>query len=315
VGRQHAREHEQVPRRPKRGQATAGAAPHRLLELQHAAGNKAVATALAVSRAPAQEPELTGIGANFAVDQYAGVAQKLRENWARLTPYSRAQMLVTAVNFELAHIDVPSTTFELSDKLPPLNAGEFVANKKDWTFLLNKAMFSDPSPDSIDQQGEGSPGLAQVVYHEGRHAEQHFRMARLKAGMKWKAKVIADWLSIPVPIAKEAAKHPLKGDGPEAREAEDWLASISGGAGERNANAEQGVDKPQKQLFAAKAALEKVEADSNASEADKKKATARVDLWQKRFDEARAAYLKVPQEADAWKVGGRAESALGKAKH
>jgi hypothetical protein len=319
VNRQHAGEHEQAPRGPKRRQATAGAAlgdeRHRLLQLQHAAGNRAVATALTVSRAPGKEPELTGIGMNFAVEQYAGVAQKLRENWARLTPYSRAQMLVTAVNFELAHVDVPSTTFELSDKLPPLNAGEFVADDKNWTFLLNKAMFSDPSPDSIDQQGEGRPGLAQTVYHEGRHAEQRFRIARLKAGMKWKAKVIAEWLTIPVTVAKEAVKHPLKGDGPEAREAEDWLASISGAAGEKNAKAEQGADEPQKKLLAAQADLEKVEADPNASEADKKKAAALVDLWQKRFDEARAAYLKVPEEADAWKVGGRAESALGKAKH
>ena len=316
--REHAAEHDAAPRRRTRGRTAAGTRgeeAHRLLELQRSAGNMAVATAIAVSRAPAKEPELTGIGANFAVDQYAGVAQKLRENWARLTPYSRAQMLVTAVNFELAHVDVPSTTFELSDKLPPLNSGEFVANEKDWTFLLNKAMFTDPSPDSIDQQGEGSPGLAQTVYHEGRHAEQWFRMARLKAGSKWKAKVIADWLSIPVPIAKEAVRHPLKGDGPEAREAEAWIASISGGAGEKNAKAEQGADEPQRKLLAAKAALEKVEADPDASEADKKKATALVDLWQKRFDEARAAYLKVPQEADAWKVGGRAESALGKAKH
>jgi len=145
---------------------------------------------------------------------------------------------------------------EFRDKLPPLNSGEFVANEKDWTFLLNKAMFTDPSPDSIDQQGEGSPGLAQTVYHEGRHAEQWFRMARLKAGSKWKAKVIADWLSIPVPIAKEAVRHPLKGDGPEAREAEAWIASISGGAGEKNAKAEQGADEPQRKLLAAKAALE-----------------------------------------------------------
>ena len=94
------------------------------------------------------------------------MAQKLRENWARLTPYGRALMLVTAVNFELSHVDVPSATFELSDKLAPQTGGEFVANEKDWAFQLNRAMFSDPSPDAIDQESEGSPGLAQIVYHE-----------------------------------------------------------------------------------------------------------------------------------------------------
>ena len=68
-------------------------------------------------------------------------------------------------------------------------------------------------------------------------------------------------------------------------------------------------------LSAAEAAQKKVDADPRASEADKTKAAALVDLWAERFDEARAAYLKIPEEADAWKVGGRAESALGKAKH
>jgi hypothetical protein len=320
VDRQQAAEQEHVPRRLTRGRATAEAARgeehHRLLELQRSAGNAAVANALSVSRAPAPEPELSGIGANFAVDQYAAVAQKLRENWARLQPTDRAQMLVTAVNFELAHVDVPSATFELSDKLQPQTAGEFVADKDkdDWAFLLNRTQFRAPSPDAIDQQGEGNPGLAQIVYHEGRHAEQTFRVARLKAGMKWKAKVIADWLSIPARIAKEAVKHPLKGDGPEAREAEAWLGGKTGSQGEETAKSYGRLDEVQKKLSAAEAAQKKLEADPNASEADKKKAAALVDLWQKRFDEARAAYLKIPEEADAWKVGGRAESALGKAK-
>jgi hypothetical protein len=320
VDRKQAAEQEHVPSRLTRERATAGVAGgeehHRLLELQRSAGNAAVADALSVSRAPAQEPELSGIGADFAVDQYAGVAQKLRENWARLTPYARAQMLVTTVNFELSHVDVPSATFELSDKLQPQTAGEFVANKDqdEWAFLLNKTQFSDPSPDAIDQQGEGSPGLAQTVYHEGRHAEQWFRIARMKAGMKWKAKIIADWLGIPARIAKEAVKHPLKADGPETREAEAWLGGETGSRGEGTAKSYDRLDEMQSKLLAAQAAQKRVEDDSNASEADKKKAAALVDLREKRFNEARAAYLKIPMEADAWKVGGRAESALGKAK-
>lgn len=285
-----------------------------MLELQRSAGNAAVASALSVSRAPAKEPELSGIGMNFAVDQYAGVAQKLRENWARLTPYGRAQVLVTAVNFELAHVDVPSTDFDLNDKLERETYGQFVANEKDWTFHLNRAKFSEPSPDAIDQQSEGNPGIAQVVYHEARHAEQHFRIARLKAGMKWKANAIADWLSIPTRIAKEAVKHPLKGDGPEAREAEAWVGSLSGRQGEENAKSYDRLAEAQKKVTAAEAAQEKVDADPTASDADKKKAAALVELADKRFQEARAAYLKIPEEADAWKVGGRAESAVGKAK-
>ena len=314
-----------MPHRSRPGRATAGAVGeerHRLLELQRSAGNAAVASALSVSRAPApaaappKQEELSGIGQDFAVDQYAGVAQKLRENWNRLTPYGRAQMLVNAVNFELSHVDVPSTTFELSDQLPPQTYGQFVATKDEdgWAFLLNREKFRDPSPDAIDQQSEGKPGLAQVVYHEARHAEQTFRIARLKAGMKWEAKIIANWLSIPARIAKEARKHPLKDDGPEAREAETWLGGSMGAHGEETAKSYDRVDEAQRKLAAAEAAQERVKADPHASEAEKEKAAALVALWDKRFNEARAAYLKIPEEADAWKVGGRAESALGKAK-
>jgi len=36
---------------------------------------------------------------------------------------------------------------KLNDKLPPLNAGEFVANGKDWMFLLNRPMFTPPRPE------------------------------------------------------------------------------------------------------------------------------------------------------------------------
>ena len=53
--------------------------------------------------------------------------------------------------------------------------------------------------------------------------------------MKWKANVIADWLSMPADIAKEAVRHPLKADGPEAREAETWLAGETGAQGEGTA--------------------------------------------------------------------------------
>jgi len=317
VTRQHAQQQDYAPSRRRRGRGTAagtrGEEGHRLLELQRAAGNAAVARAIAVSRAPAKEPELTGIGANFAVDQYAGVAQKLRENWARLTPYGRAQMLVSAVNFELSHVDVPDVSFELTDKLEPRTYGRF--HEQDWALQLNRARFADPSSDSIDQAAEGDPGLAQVVYHEARHAEQYFRIARVKAGMKWKANTISDSFGMPERVTKEAARHPLKGDGPEVQEAESWEASIYGGRAEESAKIEKRTGEIQKQLFKARADQEKLEQDPRASEADKKRSSDLVDRLEKQFDEARAKYLQLPEEADAWKVGGRMESALGKAKH
>ena len=146
-------------------------------------------------------------------------------------------MLVTAVNFELSHVDVPSVSFELTRQARAADLGRF--DEKDWAFQLNRERFADPSPDSIDQAAEGNPGLAQVVYHEARHAEQYFRIARVKAGMKWKANVIAESFGIPERVTKEAARHPLKGEGPEVQEAESWEASIYGGRAEESAKIEK----------------------------------------------------------------------------
>jgi hypothetical protein len=146
-------------------------------------------------------------------------------------------MLVSAVNFELSHVDVPGRSFELTDKLEPRTYGRF--HEQDWALQLNRARFADPSSDSIDQAAEGDPGLAQVVYHEARHAEQYFRIARVKAGMKWKANTISDSFGMPERVTKEAARHPLKGDGPEVQEAESWEASIYGGRAEESAKIEK----------------------------------------------------------------------------
>src|SRR5262249_17451175 len=145
------------------------AEPDAVMALQRSAGNAAVAQALSVQRAPAPKEPLTGLGAQFAVDQYVGVAQKLQENWARLTPDGRAKVLVNAANFELSHIDVPPVEMAMGDGAH--DDGEF--DQANWTMTMAKAQFAAESVTDAD-----AASVASNVYHEARHAEQYFLIAR-----------------------------------------------------------------------------------------------------------------------------------------
>jgi hypothetical protein len=306
VSTERQRQAERVPRSraPKRTKSEdPGRDANALLALQRQAGNAAVSTALAVQRAPAaavKEKELTGIGAQFAVDQYVGVTKKVREHWTELTPYGRAEVLVSAVNFELAHFDIPQVAFVLKD----LGGTNGQLDFGTWTLELNKERFNKATPEAADL-----PGVARTVYHESRHAEQWFRMARLQAGLKMKAADIEDKLGIPTWVVKEAVKSPLKGDGAEAQEAKTWFESVYGSkADERNKTLTDLEDfgKKYKDALAAQAT---VEADASASADDKKKAGELVDEWKKKYDEVYVKYRALPEEADAWKLGNKVESA------
>jgi hypothetical protein len=106
-------------------------------------------------------------------------------------------------------------------------AGKFIADG--WTLVLNPDAFSrrDPKPTKI---GELTPDeaslIAHTVYHEARHAEQNFRMARLEAGEHHERDFEMD-----EDAARAAEANPLtarNGGGQELREAREWRDSMAG---------------------------------------------------------------------------------------
>ena len=92
-----------------------------------------------------------------------------------------------------------------------------------WTTGMNETKLTGAKPPSGD-----IAGLANTAYHEARHAEQWFKMARLEAGTGDDAGTIAASTSIPVDIAAKAVQDPILPKSAEGKEAQAWFDSVYG---------------------------------------------------------------------------------------
>jgi hypothetical protein len=83
-----------------------------------------------------------------------------------------------------------------------------------WTISINTAAFSKRSGVAkvSDLNKAEMAEIVDTLYHEARHSEQYFRIARTQAGRGKKAKEIETGMSIPKDVAEAAYKDPLKGD-------------------------------------------------------------------------------------------------------
>jgi hypothetical protein len=279
---------EAVARRPGRSPAAACREADPLLALQRSAGNAAVAQTLAVQRAPTKRQEMSGMGAHFAVEQYVGVAKKLEENWGRLTPWGRARVLVNAANFELAHIDVPIVDLAMPDLD---NNGEF--DSAGWKLDLSRTRFKNPAV--TDQE---AAEIARTAYHEARHAEQEFRVARMLFGRKTSAADIAEKLDMPDEIVAQAKKQPLARNTPEWDEAVRWYESEHGADADARFDTLTRLEQLNEALREARLAADRASTPDEQAAAD-----AKLEEARKAREAAYAAYGRLPEEADASTVG------------
>lgn len=127
---------------------------------------------LAAGPAAAARSE-SGIASRVAMGRFTAAASTLTAQWATLDANGRGQQLGTAANAELTAAQVPATTIQV--RALPTNDGEF--GFTGWTLDLNETLFQRPTivPPLV-------AGVADTVYHEARHCEQWYRMARLDAG-------------------------------------------------------------------------------------------------------------------------------------
>lgn len=244
-------------------------------------------------------PEMSGIATNLAIGRFVKAAKEVQKDWGKLKVEERANHLGKAANDELKAVKVTETTPVVMDIA---NAGQLgIAT---WQLKLGKKAFSAAAVTDAE-----AADVADTVYHESRHAEQWHRMARLQAGKKKTADEIQKSMGIPARVAQDAAKEPLEAGGAEAKEADTWWESVYGSkAKDRNTvlknlrPLDDAVDKAQ-------AAYDKIKSDPAVS-ADKKSEalkawTGAYDKWKENIDK----YHALPEEADAWKVGGKVTSA------
>jgi hypothetical protein len=247
---------------------------------------------------PRSTPRLfpTGLAAPGEGSRFGGDAQStVFDHWEDLgSAQARADALVAAVNQRLAAAGVPELATRVYDGDSPREQGSF--DFPTWTMQLNRLL--------LEQGGLGrddAADLANTVYHEARHSEQWFAMARLRAGQGRSAAAIATELGIPARIATAAHAVPIRPGSMEAVSASGWYESVYGS---QSAHREAVLSR----LDAADWAVttERCRCQQTPSPAN----DARLARAQERFDRVHDEYRELPEENDAWATGPMAEAGV-----
>jgi hypothetical protein len=202
---------------------SAGSRPRALapaLKLQRAIGNKAVGQVLA--RAPAR-PRQTDLRRDDAIARYCRKAVIFWLNNPDAELHHFARFLGAAANTELNALGIPDVRVHVKN----VGAGGAAAifDHEGWAMFINPDTFTH-RPDEVKVLGDLTEDeaaiIAMTVYHEARHGEQHFRIARLEAGQGKEIDPMMD-----ADAAAAAGADPLKARGAdplELREAREWYS-------------------------------------------------------------------------------------------
>jgi hypothetical protein len=146
---------------------------------------------------------------------YRGAVAKLVPKWQDLSPEKRAHALLEALNHVLGFEQVYPVKEVV---LGPLSGADGMFTPLRWKMTVSEQKFTNGflKPPQIEN-------AASDVFHEGRHAEQRFSVARLMAGQGLKSDKIAEGAGIDEDAAKHAIRvekaHPLTPNSPEEKDA------------------------------------------------------------------------------------------------
>jgi hypothetical protein len=228
---------------------------------------------------------LRGLAKKPIINQFVSGAKQT--GWANLgTPNERAAALLETVNQQLITVGVPPC--KVSVMALGNAAGQF--EYFSWTMKLDQVRFSQPT-----LTNEDAAEIAEVVYHEARHAEQWSRMARMLAGRGKSAQDIVKEMSIPPEIAQDAISKPLKPGKQGALEAERWYESVYGSQKDDRNQVLSDLDSI---ANAFKQANEEYEISPTAENLARRQAA--LQQYQVVYQQ----YRSLPEEADAFRVGG-----------
>lgn len=225
--------------------------------------------------------------------------------WTLMTREQRAAKLLEIVNERLSAGGIPTIKgFKWSG-----GPGAFF-DFRDWKFALNEASLK-----AWVHTDEDFAKLIETAYHEARHSEQWFQMARYKAGsmFSWETSAdIATQMGIPQDIADAAAKVPLKFGTPEYTEASNLYISIYGTVGKAAREKVLADLKTWTAKLAADRATVAQLKKAGAAAGSIQSAEAQLAATEASYNAAYKAYQNLPEEADAWKVGQDAADAYRK---
>jgi hypothetical protein len=167
----------------------------------------------------------TGIAQCSDVQPFTQAAQQV--NNVCMTPGDRAQAMVDAANVSLGNEGVPANTLNATGANG--NAGQF--GFSNWQMKVDPAAFDDSK--MVDPVLAAD--AANTVYHESRHTEQWYEMARMRAGLGDSSDQLSSTMGIPANIAAQASANPMvQCDATEVQAEQDYDSVYGAGATNRN---------------------------------------------------------------------------------
>lgn len=227
-----------------------------------------------------------GQGAAFGAAAQANVFDR----WDTLaTARARGQALVDQINERLRDVGVPPVRLRLFNGSPN-EQGAFDPFNGNWHMHLNRRLLDLAGLDEA-----GAQELADTVFHEARHTEQWFWMARFRAGLgRSVATIVSEMSGLPPRIARAARRSPIRPGTVEAVIASGWWESVFGSrAAHRDATLTR-IERADFRLTREQCRFQRFSTPANQ---------ARVDAAQAEFDAAHERYQDLPEENDAFATG------------
>jgi hypothetical protein len=152
------------------------------------------------------------------------------------TASDRGDALIRAINEQLGVEGVPGVQYQTAS----LGEGNASFDFRTWYMNLDGQSLEPEHTEAFTQDQMAT--MLQVIYHEGRHAEQWFRMARMRAGLGETADQLTSAMDIPSTIAAAAAADPILECNPETNEAEQWNDSVYGSGSQHREDTLDDID-------------------------------------------------------------------------
>ncbi|HWU88160.1 MAG TPA: hypothetical protein VN253_12825, partial [Kofleriaceae bacterium] len=241
-----------------------------------------------------------GLRDKASTEKFAESMRSLEKDWPNLTPEERLNRIADALKGGLKESGIPEMEVGSGD-LGGRN-GEF--DFTTWKVKIDKGLLSHNQISS-----EKLADVANTAYHEARHGEQWYMIARHMHGMGMSPAEISARMGIPEHIAQTAAAdtHPMTPK--QATDAKAYYDSVYGAnAGARNQTLHD-LDTTAKAVEQARKDYQAIEHDPTVPASEK---AAKLKEWQDAWAASDAAYQKyraLPEEADAWAVGDAAGDA------
>jgi hypothetical protein len=246
----------------------------------------------------------SGIASQLAIDAFAAAVREQKDNWKGMRPAARGHKMLSFVNHQLASVGVPIVQGRLDGRANGNIAGKF--HPPGWEIFLNPEMFSKQR-----LKDEDAPHMAATVYHEARHAEQHFRMAQVMAGQdeRLTPAALAERLGIPPNIAAAAVQSKTAPTDPKASFGKQMAEDQAGAGAQHHAAAMKEIEaqlkvyEPLRQRYDAALASKDQDAIDTAHASLLKVQQPVMAAWD--------AYVRLATEVDAFQTERAVDKALG----